>query len=126
MTDDERREQWRACIRSADSESNYRRVANAVMAKADAELAQTNDNLKRVYDETSRLAREENTHLLAQLAADQLRGDVAYDRAVAAEQENARLREELRTEEQVSVALRRELERERALRAELAHRKEER
>ena len=76
---DERRERYMTLFRSAPGEERLGdttpgEIADAVMAVADAEIAT----------------------LLAQLASDQLRGEVAYDRAVAAERENARLRAELR------------------------------
>lgn len=75
----ERREHWAAALTehafeeywsllTEEERETRREFADAVMAVADAEIAT----------------------LLAQLASDQLRGEVAYDRAVAAERENAR------------------------------------
>lgn len=80
----ERREHWAAALTehafeeywsllTEEERETRREFADAVMSVADAEIAT----------------------LLAQLASDQLRGEVAYDRAVAAEQENACLRREL-------------------------------
>ena len=68
----EREDRYMSAVKGWASDYAWE-ITEAAMAVADAEIAT----------------------LLAQLASDQLRGDVAYDRAVAAERENARLRAEL-------------------------------
>lgn len=72
----------KAAMAVADAERNeelveWAKAAHKLLAEnerlrielADAELAQTNDNLKQVYDETCRLAGEENARLRAELNA---------------------------------------------------------
>lgn len=105
MTSDERRERYAAAIAKAwmtpgVAQSHYPE-AEAAMAVADEESAQLTEayvaarcEVSRSHREVGRLAAE-NARLRAEHDADKATGQVAYDRAVAAEQENACLRREL-------------------------------